>query len=136
MADLFTGADVSELNAAAQALPNLPTPFSAEFVEYRRCLQLHIDACDAPEPDFGTPELDAWDAATTAATHTRQQACLVIRDRPVHSRQDFAELALVVRQELWQIEPDGSWHAHSRNDELEDSLMRAVFTMIEGGIYG
>jgi hypothetical protein len=122
------------LATAAQALPNLPTPFSPEFIEYRRCLQLHIDACDVPEPDFGTPELEVWDAATTAACEARHQASRVIRDRPVCSRQDFAELALVVQQELWQLEPDGLWQAHSRNDELEDALMRAVFAVAEGAV--
>ena len=120
------------LASSTQALPDLPTPFSTAFLEYRRCVQLHIDACAVHEPDFGTPELDVWDAATTAAGNARHQASHVIRDRPVRSRQDFAELGLVVQQELWQIEPDGSWRAHSRNDELEDAFMRAVFSMIAG----
>ena len=82
MADLF-GAnipDVNEINPALQELPNLPAPLSAEFLEYRRCVQAHIDACDVLEPDFGTPELEAWDAATKAAGEARHQAARVIRE--------------------------------------------------------
>lgn len=116
-----------------QPLPVMPAPFSAEFLEYRRCVQAHIEACDVEEPDFGTPELDAWDAATSAACEARHKARLVIQNRPIRSRQDFAELAQVVREELWQQEPDGTWHAHSINHELEDALMRAVFALVDGG---
>ena len=134
---LLTGAGgitaATALGTAAQALPSTPVAFSATFLEYRRCRQAHLDACDVPEPDFGTAEADAWDANTTSAVEARHQTSIVIRDRPIRSQQDFAELALVVRDELYCTEPDGMWHAHSTNDELSDALMRAVLTMIDGG---
>lgn len=84
-------------------------------------------------PPVGSPDLAAWDAATTAACEARHAARMPVQNRPVRSRQDFVELAIVVQQELWQQEPDGVWHAHSVNPELEDAMMRAVFAVIDGG---
>jgi len=126
--------------AAALALPATTAmagaPFSPEFLEYRRCVQAHIDACDVPEPMVvDSPEKEAWYAFTGAACEARYEARLVIQNRSVRSRQDLVELAHVVRQELWQQEPDGSWHAHSINHELDDALMRAVFVVIDGGAH-
>ena len=93
------------------------------------------DACDAaPVPDHGTPEAEAWDANATAACEARCEAKLRVQNRPITSRQDFLELALVVRGEPYDQFPDGSWHVHSMNEELEDAMHRAVFTVIEGGI--
>lgn len=128
--------------AAVGALAALPSPamsaglqFSAEFLEYRRCVQRHINACDVEEPDFGTPELEAWDAVCAEAIKARHQARLVIQNRPIRSRQDFVELALVVREELWQQGPDGSWDKHSLCDELEEALQVATWWLIDGGVH-
>lgn len=124
------------LATAAQALQSLPTPFSPEFLEYRRRLAWHIYVCDElPEPEFGTPEAEARDAVCAEACEARHQARLVIQNRPVRSRQDFVELAHVVRYELWQQGTAGVWHAHSRCEDLEDVFMRAVFVMIDGGAH-
>jgi hypothetical protein len=106
---------------------------SPEFRNYLAAVQAHYDACDAPEPDFAARELLAWEAATDDASHARAEARLAIQTRPVCSWQDFVELAIVVRQELWQHEPDGTWIAHSMGGELEEAFMRAVFLVIEGG---
>ena len=134
---LLTGVGGLAAIGIAGGTPTLPPgqPFSPEFIEYLRCVQAHMDACDVPEPGFGTPELEAWDAATSAACEARSRASIVIRDRPVRLRQDFVELAIVVQQELWHQEPDGVWHAHSMNEELEDAMMRAVFGVVDGGAY-
>jgi hypothetical protein len=129
-------ATAGALSTAALALPSMRGEFSPEFLHYRRMRQAHIDACDLPEPDFGTPENEAWDAATSEACEARHAAAMVVSNRPIHCRQDFVELVLVVRDELWQRGEDGKWEAHSMNDELEDALMRGCFLVIAGDAHG
>jgi hypothetical protein len=95
--------------------------------------QAHLDACDVPEPDFGTPENEAWDAATGEACEARHAAAMIVSNRPIHCRQDLVELVLVVRDELRQQSEGGKWEAHSMNDDLEDALMRGCFLVVERG---
>lgn len=129
-------AGAAALAGAALPMPAAAAPFSPEFLEYRRCLQAHIDASDGtPEPPFGTPEYFANQALSDAACERRYEACLVIQNRPVRSWQDFRELALVVRYQLWDQMPDGTWDRHSGNDELEEALQAATWQLIEGGVH-
>ena len=106
--------------------------FSPEFVEYLRCVQAHIDHCDA-EPAFGSAGYPAWDAASTNACEARHAARMPIQNRPLRCWQHFVELALVVHHELWDQFADGTWDKHSINDELEIALQTATFWLIEGG---
>jgi hypothetical protein len=122
--------------SAAVRVPAAAKPFSPEFRSYLRALQAHLDACNVPEPDFGTPKNEAWDAATGEACEARHAAKRLIQNRPVRSQRDFVELALVVRDELWQQEPDGTWLQHSENNELEQAFMRGVSVVIKGGVHG
>ena len=124
------------VGVAGVAVAALPAgqSYSPELLEYLRCRQAHIDSCEG-EPELHTPEYATWEARQTAACEARGRASDVIRDRPVRLRRDFIELAIVVREEIWQQEPDGTWHSHSINYELDDALMRAAFGVIDGGAY-
>ena len=124
---------VGVAGGAVAALPSGQS-YSPELVEYLRCWQAHVDSCEG-EPELRTPEYATWEASQTAACEARGRASDVIRDRPVRSRQDFIELGIVVRQEFWHQEPDGTWHSHSMHYELDDALMRAAFGVIDGGAY-
>lgn len=123
--------------AAAGALGSVPALASEgpspEFREYLRRLDAHLDICGLEEPAFGTPEAALHDAACDVAGEARYQAWLPICARQVRTEQDFKELALVVRHELWDQLPDGTWHQHSQNDELEEKLQAALIQRIEGG---
>jgi hypothetical protein len=121
------------LNGAG--VPSMRGEFSPELLHYRKMRQAHVDACDVPEPDLGTPEHEAWDAATGEACEARHAAAMTVSNRPIHRRQDFIELVLVVRDEHWQRREDGKWEAHSVSDDLENALMRATFVVIEGGVH-
>ena len=118
-----------------QPLPNTAIPYSQEFLAYRHCVQMHFDTYSISEPFPGDPGYDAWLRLTDAASDVREQARRVILNRSVRTRRDFAELVLMVRQELWQMDSDGQWRAHSVNEELEDALMRGALVIVEGGAH-
>jgi hypothetical protein len=63
-------------------------------------------------------------------------ACLVIQNRPVRTWRDFIELAEVVRAELWEQMPDGTFVHQSSSEELESALQAAVWKLIDGGLHG
>lgn len=118
---------------------------SAEFIAYREARAAWEQSYDMfPEPKlvaYATKKAwlhaqDAWHAKIEPFREASFRTAAVIRDRPVRSWRDFVELAEVVRTELWQQRPDGTWEAVSGNDELEEALQRATWWLIDGGAHG
>jgi hypothetical protein len=54
----------------------------------------------------------------------------------VRTWRDFIELAEVVRAELWEQMPDGTFVHQSSSEELESALQAAVWKLIDGGLHG
>jgi uncharacterized hydantoinase/oxoprolinase family protein len=104
---------------------------SPELRAYFACVEAHVAS---PHGDLvpSDPSYDEAMAAGDRLIEARRAARLVIQNRPVRTWRDFVELAEVVRAELWDQLPDGSWSSHSHNEELETAMQAAVWKLIDG----
>ena len=101
---------------------------SLELLEYRR-RKAAWNACF----DGSYEEDEAWEARVAETGDAKEATIEAILARPCRSWQDVAELAEVVRDELWHTEDPDNWYVHSHHGDLEPALMKAIFAVAGGG---